>query len=64
MIVILAVVAAAVGVAVLLKKYHTASAALAAVKAEAVKIEGEVVAAEPVLKAKVLSVVARVKALL
>lgn len=64
MILILGAVAAAVGVAVLLAKYHTVSAATAAVKAEIVKIESEVVAAEPVVKAKVLSVVARVKALL
>jgi hypothetical protein len=64
MIFALAAVAAVVSVAVLLKKYHTASAATAAVKAEIAKIESEVVAAEPVMKAKVLSVVARVKALL
>ena len=45
-------------------KFHSASAALAAVKVEVAKIEGELVAKEPALVAEAKAVVARIKALL
>lgn len=52
------------GAVYLTKRYHTVKAAVAAVKAEIAKIEGEVVTEEAVAKAKVLAAVARLKALL
>jgi hypothetical protein len=55
---------AAVAVVALLVKYHTVAAATAAVKAEVAKIETEYTTEEAVVKAKVLAVVARIKALI
>lgn len=60
--------AAALASVLLYKKYHTASAALAAAKAELAKLKGdvkaEVVKLEGEAKAEVVAVVAKIKTLL
>jgi hypothetical protein len=63
------IIAIVAGVAVLAAagiyvKNHGVAASLVAAKAEIAKIEAEVAAEEPVVKAKVLAVIARLKALL
>jgi hypothetical protein len=58
MILVLVAVAAVAAVGYAVNKHVT----VAQVKAELVKIEGEAVAAEPVVKAKVLAIVAALRA--
>ena len=57
-------VLAAVVAGVYYVKHHGVAATLASVKLEVSKIESEVAAKDPAIKTEILSVVARVKALL